>query len=100
MPATPHVIVDPRLAEELQARGMEVVDFYDRLLDGDFGDIPEIEQMANELALANGGTVIAFYDLSGSEGPVLTYDCAQHILHASWRSGESEVQEHAPVVGA
>lgn len=77
--------LDDRLLEELKARGLDFIDYFDRLLEHDWGDVSDEAALANDTAVEDGGLVIAFYDVDGDgSGVEIRNDVSAGRYAATW----------------
>ncbi len=61
------IVATPAALELIQGEGREPMEFVDRHVHGDFGDLDEHDRRANEAALVNGSRILSSYVVVGDE---------------------------------
>jgi hypothetical protein len=61
------LVAIPGALELIQGEGREPMEFVERHVRGDFGDLSEHDRLANEQALLHGGRILSSYKVVGEE---------------------------------
>jgi hypothetical protein len=61
------LVATPAALELIQGEGREPMEFVERHVKGDFGDLSEHDRLANEAALVNGSRILSSYIVTGQE---------------------------------
>src|SRR3954451_5659846 len=61
------LVATPGAPELIQGEGREPMEFVERHVRGDFGDLSEHDRLANEAALVNGSRILSSYIVTGDE---------------------------------
>src|SRR4051794_38792594 len=61
------LVATPGALELIQGEGREPMEFVERHVRGDWGDLSEHDRLANEAALVNGSRILSSYIVVGNE---------------------------------
>jgi hypothetical protein len=61
------LVITPGALELIQGEGREPMEFVERHVRGDFGDLDEHDRLANEAAIGNGTRILSSYVVVGDE---------------------------------